>query len=170
MNKEKGVRTIFLLWRSYWKIVLTPFLWLPLAALAQISYPHGYRQWTHVKSMQIKPGHTLSPAFTGIHHIYANKQALAGMRRGKFAKGATLVMDLLETREDASTLSEGPRRMVAVMHKDPEKYKATGGWGFEAFKADSRKERLVGSDAARACFQCHATQQKTDYVFSSFRP
>jgi len=145
-------------------------LFIPLTGFTEISYPHGYRQWTHVKSMQIKPGHTLYAAFGGIHHIYANKQALAGLRRGKYAKGATLVMDLLEAREDASVMAEGSRRMVAVMHKDPEKYKATGGWGFEAFKADSRKERLVGRDAAAACFQCHATQQKTDYVFSTFRP
>ena len=142
----------------------------PGLAFAQISYPHGYRQWTHVKTMQIKPGHTLYSAFGGVHHVYANKQALAGLRRGKFAKGSTLVMDLLEVREDGAMMAEGPRRMVAVMHKDPEKYKQTGGWGFEAFKADSRKERLVGQDAPRACFQCHASQQKTDYVFSTYRP
>lgn len=154
--------------KNYWKIALTLFL-VPVSAYAEIAYPHGYRQWTHVKTMQIKPGHTLYPAFGGIHHIYANKQALAGLRRGKFAKGATLVLDLLEAKEDGFALAEGARRMVAVMHKDPAKYKDTGGWGFEAFKADSRKERLVGKDAVAACFRCHTSQQKTDYVFSSFR-
>jgi hypothetical protein len=142
---------------------------IPMPALAEIAYPHGYRQWTHVKTMQIKPGHALYPAFGGIHHIYANKQALAGLRRGKFAKGSTLVLDLLEPKEDGFALAEGTRRMVAVMHKDPAKYKDTGGWGFEAFKADSRKERLVGKDAAAACFGCHTSQQKSDYVFSTFR-
>ena len=139
-------------------------------AQAPIAYPHGYRQWTHVKTVQIKPGHPLYQSFGGIHHIYANKQALAGYRRGKFGKGATLVMDVVEAKEDSFATSEGPRRMVAVMHKDPEKYKDTGGWGFEAFRGDNRKERLVGKDARLACFGCHAGQQKSDYVFSSFKP
>jgi len=135
-----------------------------------IAYPHGYRQWTHVKTMQIKSGHPLYQTFGGIHHIYANKQALVGYRKGKFPKGATLVLDLLDVREDGFSMSETGRKMVAVMHKDAEKFKATGGWGFEAFRADNRKERLVGNDAASACFRCHAAQEKKDFVFSDYRP
>ena len=81
-----------------------------------------------------------------------------------------LVLDLLEAREDGFATTEGARRMVAVMHKDLTKYKDTGGWGFEAFRADSRKERLVGKDAALACFRCHAAQQKADYVLSTYKP
>ncbi len=35
----------------------------------QVSYPEGYRQWTHVKSMVIQTGHPLFDSFGGTHHI-----------------------------------------------------------------------------------------------------
>jgi len=50
-------------------------------------YPEGHRNWTHVKSMVIEKGHPLYEAFGGIHHLYANKQALEGYRSGKFPAG-----------------------------------------------------------------------------------
>jgi len=40
----------------------------------------------------------------------------------------------------------------------------TAGWGFEAFKNDS-KERLV-KDQKNECFNCHEAQKKNDYIFS----
>jgi cytochrome P460 len=134
-----------------------------------LGYPNGYRQWTHVKSMHIRSGHPLHHLFGGVHHIYANKPAIEGYKRGKFGNGATLVLDLLEARDDGFAVSEGPRKLVAVMHKDAKKYPQTGGWGFEAFRADNRKDRIVGKDAAAQCFGCHAQQQKTDFVFSKYR-
>jgi hypothetical protein len=140
---------------------------LPAWAEAPIAYPHGYRQWLHVKTMHIKLGHPLYGTFAGIHHVYANKKATEGLKRGKFSNGSTLVLDLLEPREDAVSTSEGPRKLVAVMHKDTRQYAATGGWGFEAFRGDSRKERLANRQAAQACFNCHAERKSKDYVFST---
>ena len=55
------------------------------------------------------------------------------------------------------------------MAKDRVRYKPTGGWGFEAFKGDSRTERTV-TDAAGQCFGCHQQQKANDFVFSGFRP
>jgi len=156
------------------KIVLTLFF-LALPALAAepapLAYPHGYRQWTHVKSMQIKSGHPLYHSFGGIHHVYANKKAMEGFKSGKFPNGATFVMDLMQVQEDGFSMSEGPRKLLAVMHKDRVKYAETAGWAFEAFRGDSRKERMVGTakNAAAECLRCHAAQQKNDYVFSGFR-
>lgn len=143
---------------------------VPLTCLAQdVPYPQGYRQWTHVKTMQIKPGHPLYEAFGGIHHIYANAKAREGYRSGKFPDGAVLVFDLLEAKEEGAAVTEGPRKVLGVMHKDAAKYKDTGGWGFEGFKGDSRKERVVGDKAASACFQCHTSQKNHDYVFSRLK-
>ena len=136
---------------------------------APLAYPHGYRQWTHLKTVQFKTGHPLYHTFGGIHHVYANKKAMEGFKRGKFPNGATLVMDLLEAREDGFVMSEGERKLLAVMHKDRARYPETGGWAFETFKGDSRKERLVDRNAAAECFRCHASQARADYVFSSFR-
>jgi len=142
---------------------------LPLTGFAQdLPYPQGYRNWTHVKTMQLKPGHPLYEAFGGIHHIYANKQALQGYRSGKFADGSVLVFDLLEAKDDGTAVTEGARKVLAVMQKDSAKYQDTGGWGFEAFKGGSRTERVV-RDAAKECFQCHTSQRAHDYVFSRFK-
>ena len=152
------------------RIVALFLFLLPLAAQAQdVPYPKGYRGWTHVKSMQIKPGHPLYEAFGGVHHIYANAKGMDGYRKGKFSDGAVLVFDLLEAKEEGGAVTEGPRKVLGVMHKDAARHKATGGWGFEAFKGDSRSERVVGKDAATACFQCHTSQKSRDYVFSSIR-
>ncbi len=135
-----------------------------------VPYPDGYRDWRHVKSMVIEEGHPLYESFGGIHHIYANAKALEGYRSGSFPDGSVLVFDLLEAVRADNAITEGRRKVVGVMVKDRRRYAATGGWGFEAFKGDSRSERLVGANAESACFACHAVQAETDYVFSSLRP
>jgi hypothetical protein len=137
---------------------------------APVPYPAGYRDWHHVKSMVINPGHPLYASFGGIHHLYANKQAVAGYQKGKFPDGAVIVFDLLEAKSADNAVTEGPRKVVGVMRKDSKAYKETGGWGFEGFKGDSKTERAVGKNAAAACYQCHTSQKDKDYVFSALRP
>ena len=136
---------------------------------AAVSYPSGYRQWTHVKSMVIQPGHALYDSFGGIHHLYANRLAEKGYKSGKFPDGAVIAFDLLEAQSADNAVQEGPRKVLGVMVKNAQRFKATGGWGFEAFKGDSSTERLVGANAASACFQCHTAKQDNDFVFSSLR-
>jgi hypothetical protein len=121
--------------------------------------------------MVIQPGHPLADAFSGIHHVYANPKAMQGYRRGDgFANGAVIVFDLLEATTANSAIEEGGRKVVGVMAKDSRKWAATGGWGFEAFKADSKTDRAIAGKAAAACFGCHEPQKSRDYVFSSYRP
>jgi hypothetical protein len=139
------------------------------AHAAEVAYPDGYRDWHHVKSMVIQPGHGLYEAFGGIHHLYANRKALEGYRTGKFPDGSVIVFDLLEAPVEGGAITEGKRKVVGVMARDARKFAATGGWGFEGFKGDSRTERAVGADAAKACFACHAPQKDRGYVFSSLR-
>lgn len=134
-----------------------------------VPYPEGYRQWTHVKSMVINPGHALHAAFGGIHHLYANKMAEQGYMTGKFADGSVIAFDLLEANAADNTVQGGARKVLGVMHKDSKKYSGTGGWGFEGFKGDSKTERAVGNNAATACYQCHTAQKDSGFVFSKFR-
>lgn len=163
--------------RSF-KIVLSVALAAALSALAwaisgnasdkQVAYPEGYRNWPHVKSMVLEPGHPLYESFGGIHHIYANEKALKALKSGgKYPDGAVLVFDLLEANSQDNAVVEGARKVVGIMEKNSAKFSATGGWGFEGFKGDSR-ERVV-TDANAQCFACHAAQKDTDYVFSSYR-
>lgn len=139
------------------------------AAEPQVPYPDGYRNWHHVKSMVIEEGHPLHSAFGGIHHIYANDKALEGYRKGHFPNGAVIIFDLLEAATVDNAITEGQRKVVGVMHKDAKQYTETGGWGFEGFAAGDPTNRVVGSDAASACFACHVPQQGRDYTFSQLR-
>lgn len=134
-----------------------------------VAYPEGYREWTHVKSMVIEEGHPLFAAFGGIHHIYANKAALETLRAGggRFKDGAVLVFDLLAAPRADAAITEGARKVVGVMHKDEARFAATGGWGFDGFKGDTR-ERAV-TDARTQCFACHEAQKERDFVFSAWR-
>ena len=141
-----------------------------VAADDAVPYPQGYRQWQHVKSMVIQPGHPLHDAFGGIHHLYANHKAVRGYRTGKFPDGAMIAFDLLEGQAADNAIVEGQRKVLGVMLKDAKKYAATGGWGFEGFAGDSTTQRAVADKAATACFACHIGQKQSDYVFSRYRP
>jgi cytochrome c553 len=151
-------------------VTLSSLLMLSASVSAdEVPYPTSYRAWQHVKSMVISPGHNLYESFGGIHHLYANKKALAGYAQGHFPDGAVIAFDLLEAKDAGNAVQEGNRKVLGVMHKDAQRYAATGGWGFEGFKGDSKTERAVGENAATACFACHEPQRDKDFVFSSTR-
>jgi hypothetical protein len=135
-----------------------------------VPYPEGYRHWHHVKSMVIEPGHPLYEAFGGIHHLYANRKALEGYANGRFPDGSIIVFDLLVADNTGNAITEGARKVVGVMVKDAKRWPATGGWGFEGFKGDSKTESAVTGNEAAACYQCHTAQKDSDYVFSKARP
>ncbi len=139
------------------------------AMAVEVPYPEGYRDWRHVKSMELKPGHALYESFGGLHHIYANPKAVKGYRSGKFADGAVIVFDLLAARHGDNALVEGERKVLGVMVRDKRKYAATGGWGFEGFAGGDPKKPVVGTNAATACFACHAPQKSNNYLFSTLR-
>lgn len=140
----------------------------PAAPAGEVVYPEGYRAWHHVKSMLIEPGHPLEDPFAGIHHVYANPAALAGLRQGEYADGAILVFDLLEAQPGGNAVVEGPRKLLGVMQRDGAAAD-TGGWRFEAFAGDSRSERLV-KDGGASCYACHTDVRDDRFVFSRLRP
>lgn len=131
-----------------------------------VPHPTDYRRDYHVKSMVIEPGHPLYDAFGGIHHVYANELARAGLRTGDYADGAVFSFDLLATVADGNAITEGARKVLGVMHKDRDAFPDTGGWGFAGFGPDGRD---VVTDM-QSCFGCHAAQKDRGYVFSTSRP
>lgn len=140
----------------------------PAVQAGDVEYPEGYRSWYHVKSMLIEPGHPLEDPFAGIHHVYANPAALAGLREGGYADGAILVFDLLEAQPAEHAVGEGSRKLLGVMQRDS-RAGDTGGWRFEAFAGDSRSERLV-KDGGTSCYACHTDVRDSNFVFSRLRP
>ena len=142
---------------------------LGAADVAPVPYPEGWRDWRHVKSMVLLPGHGLYEGLGGVHHVYANKKALQGYQSGRFPDGAIIVVDFFQEMAKDNAITEGARKVVAVAHKDSRRWKETGGWGWEAFAGGDRNQRAVGDNAASACFQCHTSQKDKDYVFSAPR-
>ncbi len=153
-------------------LIISIIVAVPLLAIAatvdSVAYPYDYRSWTHVKSMVIHPEHGLADPFEGIHHIYANEAAIAGLESNDYENGAILVFDLLSQEHGDGATQEGGRKFIGVMEYDAERFAATGGWGFEAFAGDSKIERVV-EDRGASCFACHQAVKKDNYVFSKYR-
>jgi hypothetical protein len=165
----------------------TPFLVGPLLALAAslvvaalfgflpsgespasaVPYPEGFRRWAHVKTGIVGAAGDTT-AFAGWHHVYANEAALRGFDSGRFDDGAVLVFDRLLVDADATGLAEGRRLGVDVMVRDSARYAATGGWGFERFRGDTRDAVLT--DPERQCASCHAGLSARTLVVSRLRP
>jgi hypothetical protein len=138
------------------------------AAAPAVSYPAGYRSFTHVKSLLLKANHPLANPFAGLHHVYANPKGLSGLKSGKYDDGAVLVFDLLDPQDGSDATAEGKRKLVGVMQRDSKKFAATGGWGFEGFAGDSKSERLV-KDGGASCYGCHQARAQQSFVFSEWR-
>jgi len=137
------------------------------AGNVHVDFPQGYKDWKHVKTMIIKPEHPLGNLFHGIHHIYANEKAHKGYKTGTFEDGSVIVLDFLNYADANGGISETSRIYVATMVKDEKRYKATHGWGYEAFKGNG-KEKLV-QNVNDMCVKCHLSQAKNNYVFSTIR-
>ncbi len=137
-------------------------------ANAAVAYPEDYRAWQHVKSMIIQPGHPLENPFGGIHHVYANANAMRGLSSGRYESGAVFVFDLLEYKEVDRVIVEADRKRLDVMQYSRERFASTGGWGYTTFIGDSPTER-VDQDVAAACHGCHTSAAASSYVFSTYR-
>jgi len=134
-------------------------------ATDSIRFPDGYRNWYVEHSTVALKGHT-PESEVGIQQVYANALALKGLETGKFEDGATFVVDHFEYVEDNNkTLTQGNRAVIAVMQRDQQRFKDTGGWGFEAFKGGDPNQRLV-TDGGKECFSCHAAHADNNFLFT----
>jgi hypothetical protein len=129
-----------------------------------IPFPEGYLGWSHHHSTVNLAGHE-PEANIGIQHVYADAAALAGLKSGKFAKGATFVVDRFAFAEKENhSLAQSQRKVVAVMVKDDERYPETGGWGFQAFKGGDPNAKVV-KDGGTKCFVCHIPHADNNHLF-----
>jgi hypothetical protein len=165
---------------THWKFAARGLvvLWsITIAAVASqpaspVQFPHDYRSWQHVRTIVVGPENKSFATRGGIHHYYANKEAVEGYRTGRFPNGSVIVDEGVLTEDGAGPMKgivlEGHRRSLDVMVKNDRLYSDTGGWGFEHFEG---QETAGQTDAKRrtACFECHANRKDHDYVFSAIR-
>ena len=150
-----------------WTSMILGMITASYAENVNVKYPQDYKEWKHIKTMIIKPEHPMGDVFHGIHHIYANDKAYEGYKKGEFEDGSIIALDFLNYKDANASISETSRIYVAVMQKDKSKYKNTHGWGYEAFKGNS-KEKLV-TNVYNMCVKCHEPQAKNNYIFSTLR-
>ena len=65
--------------------------------------------------MMIHNGHALFESFGGLHHIYANEEAMDGYRSGSFEDGSILVFDLFAVSDAENATAETTRKVLGVM-------------------------------------------------------
>jgi hypothetical protein len=103
-------------------------------ASSPVAFPEGYRNWYVDHSTVALQGHTPADE-VGIQQVYANIVAVKGLETGEFDDGAILVVDRFADVEGSNkTFSQGDRKVIAVMQRDQQRFRDTGGWGLEAFK------------------------------------
>jgi hypothetical protein len=137
-----------------------------------VPYPEGFQEWTHVGSVTTEPTEKTKEWLPHgiIRHIYANAKAMEGLRTGHYPEGAMFVADWFPLKAKyAGNLDEDARDRTDVMIKDA-RFAATGGWGYDQFKGDSKEIRKIAGAAPNSCFECHTKVQARDYVFSKLRP
>jgi hypothetical protein len=133
--------------------------------LSSVAFPEGYRNWYVDHSTIALQGHIPGDE-VGMQHVYANIVAVKGLETGEFDDGAILVVDRFAYVEDNNkTLSQGARKVIAVMQRDQQRFRDTGGWGFEAFKDGDPEHRLV-TDGGKTCFSCHASHSDNSFLFT----
>jgi Cytochrome P460 len=162
-----------------WPITLAATIASQPTSPPPVQFPEGYRSWQHVKSIIIGPEHNSFAARGGIHHYYANKEALEGYRTGRFPNGSVIVDEGVLTMVDGpgqpkGIVLEGETRTLDVMVKDDRLYGDTGGWGFEHFEGREGQNAQTAKpsfDAKRrtACYECHSKRKDRDLVFSEIR-
>ena len=115
-------------------------------------FPKGFRSWQLVRSTVVDRKARRIPKRGGIHHYYANREALEGYRTGalpeRLRHRRRSGLDQGRRGPWRGMLFEGDRRFVDVMVKNDAVYKDTGGWGYEHFDSPATSPTL--SQAARA--------------------
>lgn len=134
-----------------------------------VAFPKGYRHWTLVKSMVIFGSqHPLFTSFGGLHNVYVNDVGLTSLKQGRaYPDGTIFVFDLYDIRSAQGAIEAKGRKFIGAMKKNSKLYAATAGWGFDVFQGDEEKGSLQDS---KQCFNCHASQKRADYVFSTYVP
>lgn len=127
-----------------------------------VTFPHGFRQWMHVKSAVVWPETTANANFSGLHNIYANELAMVGYRTGQYPDGATIVFDLFEVQATSGAFEPSRRKAVDVMVRDS---RAPKGWVFERFWSGVPTNRADAKLKAN-CLSCHLGEEEGDMVFS----
>ncbi|MFQ5356719.1 MAG: cytochrome P460 family protein [Mariprofundaceae bacterium] len=131
----------------------------------RVTLAKDHRSWDHVRSTVI---HDKENPLFGFLSVYANKKALKANKTGKaYPNGSKIVGIFHDVIDEGGIMTQGKRLKYVVMTKNKRHFKDTGGWGFQAFDAETGKKALI-DDPKTSCFACHTAVEDRDFVFSTF--
>lgn len=132
-----------------------------------ITFPIGFRKWTHVKSVVIfSKENKLFDRFGGLHNVYVNDIGWPALQHGlAFPDGSMFAFELCDIRTYQGAIESRGRKFLAVMKKNAKLYPETGGWGFEVFQGYQGTGSLKDM---KECWSCHSAQKRRNYVFSEY--
>ena len=130
-----------------------------------IRLPKDYQDWKVIGTSHRTDNNSLRV-------IVGNDIAVTAARSGKtnpWPKGSILgklVWKDSQHPDWAEATVPGALSHIEFMLKDAVTYRKTGGWGYARWVGD--KATPYGKDAnfANACYSCHTTVKKDDYVFT----
>ena len=137
------------------------------AAPTGVRLPEGYRVWTAVApSLRTDKGH--------IRLMLANPVMAGAYRDGSlpFPPGSVIVKLVYRAERSPEwdgAVVPGEPVVIEVMEKDPDRFGATGGWGFGRFRPDGSP--VEDPSVYETCFPCHRANVKDhDLVFTRWAP
>ncbi|MFQ5582778.1 MAG: cytochrome P460 family protein [Mariprofundaceae bacterium] len=131
----------------------------------EVSLAKDHRSWDHVRSTVI---HDRENPLYGFLSVYANPRALKANKAGKsYPNGSKIVGIFHDIADEGGIMTQGKRLKYVVMTKNSHHFRDTGGWGFQAFDAETGKKALI-DNPKDGCFACHTQVENRDFVFSTF--
>jgi hypothetical protein len=139
-------------------------------AAGDLERPTDYRHWFHVNTMVVDKESPLFAVLGGMHNVHVNSVGEAALKKGgSFPNGTRFLIDLHDFSVVDGAYVEGALKGLALMEKEPTKYAATGGWGFQFWAGGDPKKPIV-TDSVKQCFECHQPKKDQDYVYSTYIP
>ena len=108
---------------------------------SSVAYPTGYRKWALVKSMVIySDKHPLFAEFGGLHHVYANAEAMRALvKGGTFPDGSVLVLDLHEAKDENGAWSRAAASSSASWRRTAPASRRPAGGASRRSRATARR-------------------------------
>ena len=117
-----------------------------------LTFPRNPHRWAFVST---KISYDADDPFAGYRVVLLNPFSARLREEGRRAnRGIKLAQFVYEPHEEAEGTEPGDLRRVNLLVQDPERYAATGGWGYASF---DRVGRPIPIDAAKDCMRCHTT-------------
>ncbi|RDH84876.1 MAG: cytochrome P460 [endosymbiont of Galathealinum brachiosum] len=131
-----------------------------------ITLPEAYKDWKVISISHRTDNHSMR---TILGNDIAVKAARAG-NTNPWPKGSILgKLVWKQTAEEHWPAAIAPDKFVHAefMHKDSEKYKSTGGWGYARWTGLDQKPYGSDENFALECMGCHTPVKDNDWVFTT---